>query len=102
MVQETTFDTSHVMIDFTQMKSFGQDPLILEEGSGVRVTDVFGKQYIDGLSGVFTVNIGHGVQEIIDVATEQSRKITFTAPTMATNPAALRLADLLIKITPEQ
>ena len=39
------------MVDFTQMKSFGQDPLILERGEGIRVTDVFGQTYIDGLSG---------------------------------------------------
>ncbi len=102
MVSQQTYDTSTVMVDFTQMKSFGQDPLILESGDGIRVTDVFGKRYIDGLSGVFTVNLGHGVESIIDVAAAQARKIAFTAPTMSTNPAALRLADLLIQITPEQ
>ncbi|CAN5679238.1 aspartate aminotransferase family protein [soil metagenome] len=102
MAQETTFDTSHVMIDFTQMKAFGQDPLILEDGKGIRVTDVHGKSYIDGLSGVFTVNIGHGVEEIIEVSAAQARKISFTAPTMATNPAALKLAELLVEITPPQ
>jgi adenosylmethionine-8-amino-7-oxononanoate aminotransferase len=96
------FDTSRVMIDFNQMKSFAQNPLILESGKGIRVTDVFGKGYIDGLSGVFTVNLGHGIDEIVDVAAEQGRKISFTAPTMATNPAALRLAELLIRITPPQ
>jgi adenosylmethionine-8-amino-7-oxononanoate aminotransferase len=90
------------MVDFNQMKSFGQNPLILESGKGIRVTDVFGKTYIDGLSGVFTVNLGHGIEEIVDVASAQAKKIAFTAPTMATNPAALRLADLLIGITPEQ
>lgn len=95
-------DTARVMVDFTQMKSFGQDPLILERGEGIRVSDVFGKRYIDGLSGVFTVNLGHGLPELIDVAAAQMRKICFTAPTMATNPAALSLADLLISITPKQ
>ena len=95
-------DTARVMVDFTQMKSFGQDPLILERGEGIRVTDVFGKTYIDGLSGVFTVNLGHGLQEIVDVAAEQGRLISFTAPTMATNVPALRLAEFLISITPEQ
>lgn len=84
------------------MKSFGQNPLILESGKGIRVTDVFGKTYIDGLSGVFTVNLGHGIEEIVDIAAAQAKQIAFTAPTMATNPAALRLADLLISITPEQ
>ena len=101
-VHQAAPDTSRVMVDFTQMKSFGQAPLILERGNGICVTDVFGQTYIDGLSGVFTVNLGHGVQELIDVAAEQARKIAFTAPTMATNPPALRLADLLIGITPEQ
>jgi adenosylmethionine-8-amino-7-oxononanoate aminotransferase len=102
VIEQVATDTARVMVDFTQMKSFGQDPLIFERGEGIRVTDVFGKTYIDGLSGVFTVNLGHGVQELIDVAAEQARKIAFTAPTMATNPSALRLADLLIGITPEQ
>jgi adenosylmethionine-8-amino-7-oxononanoate aminotransferase len=102
VIEQVVPDTARVMVDFTQMKSFGQDPLILERGEGIRVTDVFGQTYIDGLSGVFTVNLGHGVEELIDVAAEQARKIAFTAPTMATNPPALRLADLLIGITPEQ
>lgn len=102
MVEQVVSDTARVMVDFTQMKAFGQDPLILERGEGIRVTDVFGKTYIDGLSGVFTVNLGHGVQELVDVAAEQGRKIAFTAPTMATNPPALKLAELLIDITPPQ
>ena len=61
MIEQAVPDTARVMVDFTQMKSFGQDPLILERGEGIRVTDVFGKTYIDGLSGVFTVNLGHGI-----------------------------------------
>lgn len=102
MVHQTLPDTSRIMVDFNQMQAFGRDPLILERGAGIRVWDVFGKEYIDGLSGVFTVNLGHGIGEIVDAAAAQARQIAFTAPTMATNPAALHLADLLIRITPEQ
>ncbi|MGH2561405.1 MAG: aspartate aminotransferase family protein [Thermomicrobiales bacterium] len=102
MVSQAAPDTSRIMVDFNQMQSFGRDPLILERGEGIRVWDVFGKSYIDGLSGVFTVNLGHGIGEIVDVAAAQARQIAFTAPTMATNPAALHLADLMIQITPEQ
>jgi adenosylmethionine-8-amino-7-oxononanoate aminotransferase len=90
------------MVDFVQMKGFQDEPLILEKGVGIRVTDVFGKTYIDGLSGVFTVNLGHGIAELADVAAEQARQIAFTAPTMATNPRALELSELLIGITPPQ
>ena len=102
MLEQAVPETSQVMVDFVQMKAFGDDPLILESGQGIRVTDVFGKTYIDGLSGVFTVNLGHGIEELIDVAAAQARKIAFTAPTMATNPAALSLADYLIQVTPAQ
>jgi adenosylmethionine-8-amino-7-oxononanoate aminotransferase len=102
MLEQAAPETAQVMVDFVQMKSFAEDPLILESGQGIRVTDVFGKTYIDGLSGVFTVNLGHGIEELIDVAAAQARKIAFTAPTMATNPAALSLADYLIQITPAQ
>ena len=102
MLEQVAPETSQVMVDFVQMKAFGDDPLILESGRGIRVTDVFGKTYIDGLSGVFTVNLGHGIEELIDVAAAQARKIAFTAPTMATNPSALSLADYLIQITPAQ
>jgi adenosylmethionine-8-amino-7-oxononanoate aminotransferase len=102
VIEQVVPETARVMVDFTQMKSFGEAPLILERGEGIRVTDVFGQTYIDGLSGVFTVNLGHGVQELIDVAAAQARKIAFTAPTMATNPPALKLAELLIDITPAQ
>jgi adenosylmethionine-8-amino-7-oxononanoate aminotransferase len=101
-VHQAAPDTSRLMVDFVQMKGFGDAPLILEKGEGIRVTDVFGKTYIDGLSGVFTVNLGHGIAELADVAAEQARRIAFTAPTMATNPRALELAELLIGITPEQ
>lgn len=51
---------------------------------------------------MFTVNYGHGLDEIVDVAADQARKIAFTAPTMSTNPPALKLADLLTSLLPEQ
>ncbi len=102
MVNQLAADTARLMVDFNQMKSFGEEPLILESGEGIRVTDVFGTSYIDGLSGVFTVNLGHGLAKFGEIAAEQMRRIAFTAPTMATNPPALRLAEELIRITPEQ
>ena len=47
VIEQVATDTARVMVDFTQMKSFGQDPLILDRGEGIRVTDVFGKTYIE-------------------------------------------------------
>jgi adenosylmethionine-8-amino-7-oxononanoate aminotransferase len=90
-----------VMLDFVQMKSFCEDPLVVERAEGVRVWDTEGRGYIDGLSGIYVVNVGHGRPEIVEAMKAQLDRIAF-APQMATNPPALELAELLIRITPEQ
>ena len=66
--------TRHVMVDFNQMKTFSVDPLIMVEGDGITLTDHQGRRYIDGLSGVFAVSLGHGNEEIIDAIAAQHRR----------------------------
>lgn len=89
----------HVMVDFNQMKAFAEDPLILVEGDGIRVTDYEGRVYIDGLSGVFSVSLGHRNASIIGAVTEQLQQLAFASPIMATNDKALELAAELIRLT---
>jgi beta-alanine--pyruvate transaminase len=92
----------HLMVDFTQMKSFSRDPLVLDRGSGIRVIDDRGRSYIDGLSGVFTSNLGHGNREIIEAIEAQLERLAFGAPTMATTTTALQLVERLLAILPPQ
>jgi adenosylmethionine-8-amino-7-oxononanoate aminotransferase len=90
----------HLMVDFTQMKTFAEDPLVLEHGDGIRVTDDRGRTYIDGLSGVFTSNLGHGNPEITDALSTQARRLAFGAPTMGTNTRAAELVEQLLRLVP--
>jgi adenosylmethionine-8-amino-7-oxononanoate aminotransferase len=58
-----TFDTStyeHLFLDFMQMKEFSKRPLIMKSAKGVWYEDVIGNRYLDGISGIFVVNAGHG------------------------------------------
>src|SRR4051812_47714220 len=89
----------HVMVDFNQMQTFAADPLIMVEGKGITLTDHEGRRYIDGLSGVFAVSLGHGNDEIIDAITAQHRRISFSSPIMTTTDRALELASELIRVT---
>lgn len=89
----------HVMVDFNQMRTFTADPLIMVEGSGIRLTDTEGRRYIDGLSGVFAVSLGHGNEEIIEAITAQHRRLSFSSPIMTTTDRALELASELIRVT---
>ena len=91
---------SHLMVDFNQMKAFVEDPLVLDHGSGIRVTDTSGRTYIDGLSGVFTTNLGHANTEIIEAVTAQLGRLAFGAPTMATTSTALTLVDRILEFAP--
>jgi adenosylmethionine-8-amino-7-oxononanoate aminotransferase len=89
----------HVMVDFNQMQTFTTDPLIMVEGDGITLTDHEGRRYIDGLSGVFAVSLGHGNDEIIDAIAAQHRRLSFSSPIMTTTDRALELAAELIRIT---
>jgi len=89
----------HVMVDFNQMQTFTADPLIMVEGNGITLTDHEGRRYIDGLSGVFAVSLGHGNDEIIDAITAQHRRLSFSSPIMTTTDRALELASELIRLT---
>jgi beta-alanine--pyruvate transaminase len=89
----------HVMVDFNQMQTFTADPLIMVDGKGITLTDIEGRRYIDGLSGVFAVSLGHGNDEIIDAITAQHRRLSFSSPIMTTTDRALELAGELIRVT---
>lgn len=52
-------------------------PTVMASGSGVRVTDVDGKEYLDGMAGLWCVNLGYGRQEIVDAIAEQSKRLSF-------------------------
>jgi adenosylmethionine-8-amino-7-oxononanoate aminotransferase len=82
------------------MKTFAEDPLVLESGEGIRLTDDRGRTYIDGLSGVFTSNLGHGNPEIADALATQARRLAFATPTMGTNTRAAELVEKLLALVP--
>ncbi len=88
------------MIDFTQMQGFSEDPLILTEGDGIRVRDVEGRWYVDGLSGTFCMSLGHGNARIVEAATKQLSRLALAAPTMATSDRSLELASELLALLP--
>ncbi len=92
----------HVMIDFLPMKEFADDPLVLTEGRGIYVTDVDGRRYIDGLSGTFCVNLGHGNRRLAEAASRQIERLALACPTLGTSDRALELVKLLLDISPPQ
>jgi adenosylmethionine-8-amino-7-oxononanoate aminotransferase len=93
---------ARIMVDFKQMKQFVEDPLVIERGQGIYLWDVDGKEYIDGLAGVFVASVGHANPAIIESITEQLHTLTFAPPLASTNTSAIALAARLSELTPPE
>ncbi|CAI8871911.1 Aspartate aminotransferase family protein [Brevibacillus sp. IT-7CA2] len=81
---------------------FEQGPkLIFSEGRGIRVKDVHGDSYIDAVSMLWNVNVGHGETELADIAHQQMSKLAYGASFFGfSNEPAIRLAEKIASITP--
>lgn len=73
---------------------------VFVEGRGSTLIDVHGREYIDGLAGLFVVAAGHGRTEIGEAMAKQAGKIAYTAASNAANPAAITLAEKIASLTP--
>jgi adenosylmethionine-8-amino-7-oxononanoate aminotransferase len=100
-----SLDTEVVQLDREHLihplhhPSAHQEPKVWVEGSGVIVKDINGHEYIDGLSGLWNVNVGHGREELAQAAYEQMRQLAYySAYAGSTNPPAVRLAEKLSEI----
>src|SRR6266851_31443 len=72
-------------------------PLFVTEGKGAMLHLADGREVIDGLSGLWNVNIGHGRGELADAAAAQMRKIGFASAYIGgTNASAIRLAEKIV------
>ena len=90
----------HIMLDYRQMTEFVKEPFLVARADGIRFWDVYGKEYLDGLAGIFTVNVGYNNARVLQAVTDQLRTLPFNPPMHGTNPRAVELANLLAEITP--
>lgn len=90
---------SAVIYPTTNLKATEQ--LVIERGEGIYVYDDTGKQYIEGMSGLWCTSLGYGCQELIDTTQEQMSKLTFSHMFGGkTHQAGIDLADKLAELVP--
>src|ERR1043165_3306966 len=76
-------------------------PLVFERGKGVYIYDTDGKQYLEGMAGLWCTALGYDNEELVAAATEQMRKLPFAHLfTAKSHDPAIELAEKLKEIAP--
>ncbi|HEY9312732.1 aspartate aminotransferase family protein [Williamsia sp.] len=75
-------------------------PPVITRGEGARIFDDRGRSYLDGLSGLFVVQAGHGRIELAEAAAKQAKELAFFPLWSYATPPAIELAERLAHHTP--
>src|ERR1700730_14298040 len=91
----------HLWMHFTRMGSYvnAEVPVIVR-GEGCYVYDEHGKRYLDGLSALYCVNVGHGRAELADAAAAQAKELGFYTNWSYAHPKAIELAARVADLAP--
>ena len=73
---------------------------VFEKGEGIYLYDTRGRKYIDGISGLWVVNAGHGRREIGEAMVEQASKLAYASSANYTTVPAVQLAAKIAEKTP--
>jgi putrescine aminotransferase len=76
-------------------------PLVIVEGDGCELVTADGQRLLDGMSGLWTVNLGHGRQDLIEAAHEQMRRLPYASTFGGvSSPPAIELAERIASLAP--
>jgi adenosylmethionine-8-amino-7-oxononanoate aminotransferase len=91
----------HLWMHFTRQSSMENGGVpIITKGDGHHIWDSRGRKYIDGLSGLFVVNAGHGRKRLAEAAAKQAEELAFFPIWSYAHPSAIELADRLADYAP--
>jgi adenosylmethionine-8-amino-7-oxononanoate aminotransferase len=91
----------HLWLHFTRMSSYASNEMpVIVRGSGQYVYDSRGRRYLDGLSGLFVSQIGHGRAEVAEAAARQAKELAYFPLWSYAHPRAIELADRLAALAP--
>lgn len=76
------------------MSPHNENPTIFEEGEGSWITDIDGSSYLDAMSGLWCVNVGHGRERIAEAAMKQMKKLGYVPLSNSHAPAVNLAAQL--------
>ncbi len=92
----------HLWMHFTRLGAYGahHEVPVMVRGEGAYVWDQNGKRYLDGLSGLFTSQVGHGRTELAEAASKQAAELAYFPLWTYAHPRAIELAERIAVLAP--
>ncbi|HET7590335.1 MAG TPA: aspartate aminotransferase family protein [Solirubrobacterales bacterium] len=89
----------HPLTDHSRLAEAG--PLVIAEGEGCELVAADGQRLIDGMAGLWTVNLGHGREDLVEAAVRQMRRLPYAATFGGvSSPPAVELAEKIAALAP--
>ena len=92
----------HLWLHFSRMGAYdrGAEVPVIVKGDGCYVWDEHGNRYLDALSALFCVNIGHGRADIAQAGADQAKELGFFTTWSYAHPRAIELAAKIASLAP--
>ena len=97
----TDLDLSHLWMPFTANKQFKAQPRMLASAKGMYYTSVDGRKILDGTSGLWCVNAGHGRTEIVNAIAQQAQHLDYAPGFQLAHTGAFEAATAVASFMPE-
>lgn len=94
----------HLVHSFADLESLAHADArtVISQAEGAYVFNESGERFLDGMAGLWCVNVGHGRTEIADAVAEQLKTLDyFSTFYNLTHPGAAQLAERLTTLTPK-
>ncbi|KAB3533473.1 aspartate aminotransferase family protein [Alkaliphilus pronyensis] len=92
-------DIDRVWHPYVQMEAYKEKPTMIVEADGIYVKDIRGKTYIDGISSLWNVCLGHNNKKVINSITEQLNSLQYFSLYGYTNQPSVELSLMISDIT---
>src|SRR5436305_12256498 len=94
-------DAAVVWHGFTQMSTYAENaPIIVERAEGRELIDVDGRRYLDAISSLWVVTLGHHVPELDEAARDQLDRVAHSTLLGNGNRITVELAEALAEAVP--
>lgn len=95
-------DMATILHPYTDARAHEErGPLVIDRGKGIFVYDTDGKEYIEGLAGLWSVAVGFDEPRLVDAASNQMRKLPYYHTfSHKSHEPSIRLAEKLVELSP--